>query len=239
MTVDESDVTVISEKNKYIKRGFSVLHSARKRLKGYIAQHPEFEKSYDPLSVMSEEPVIRRMSQASELTGVGPMAGVAGVLADLMSEAMLEAGASIAVVENGGEIMITSSDDIYIGLFSLTTILKGTVGFLFKGGSPPVGLGTSSGTFGHATSLGEADTVTVFAANAGIADAAATRIANAVKGEDIEDSIEKGLAVAEELDIVRGVFIGRSELIGTYGDLPELISIDGELKNKYTETDFL
>ena len=44
---------------------------------------------------------------------------------------------------------------------------------------------------GHAISLGQSDAITIFAKNAALADAAATKIGNIVRGEDIENSIKK------------------------------------------------
>ncbi|GAG59169.1 unnamed protein product [marine sediment metagenome] len=61
-----------------------------------------------------------------------------------------------------------------------------------------IGIGTSSATVGHAISLGQSDAVTVFAKNAVLADAAATKVGNVVKGEDIEKSIKK------DYDLIRG-----------------------------------
>ncbi len=65
------------------------------------------------------------MEIPTEICGVGPMAAVAGALADRMQEAMLkQRKVTIAVVEDGGEIAVKSSDDILIALYSLSTALK-------------------------------------------------------------------------------------------------------------------
>jgi len=52
-------------------------------------------------------------------------------------------------------------------------------------------LATSSATVSHAVSFGEGDAVVVYAESAALADAAATRICNAVKGEG-EAAVQKG-----------------------------------------------
>jgi ApbE superfamily uncharacterized protein (UPF0280 family) len=163
------------------------------------------------------------MEKSSKIADVGPMASVAGVLADFMCKKMVEMGAKIAVVENGGEIMIHSDEDIYIGLYSHTTSIKHSIGFIFKGGSPPIGIGTSSGTFGHATSLGKADTVTVFASSAGIADAAATRIANSITRKKHKCFFSDALEIAKSMQSIFGVFITCGDEVAKIGQIPELI----------------
>ncbi|MBD3349972.1 MAG: hypothetical protein GF364_00620, partial [Candidatus Lokiarchaeota archaeon] len=214
ITMEESDVTLISESDLYIKFGIQKLLADRKILKQFIKQHSEFKSSFKPLQYKDCPEIVEQMINASTLTYVGPMAAVAGALADSMGIYMKEKGAQISVIENGGEVFISSVEDIYIALYSMTTILKGKVGFLFRGKQYDIGLGTSSGTFGHAISLGKADTVTVFAINAAIGDAAATRIANEVNGEDIEGSVGKGLEIADDLENVHGVLISRGKFIG-------------------------
>ena len=92
----------------------------------------------------------------------------------------------------------------------------------------PSGIGSSSAKIGHAISFGEADVVTIFAKNATLADGAATRIANAVKGSDIEKSIKKGLDLVDDLEGVFGAFISRDEKVGQVGKIPKIIKIVGD-----------
>ncbi|MCP4764501.1 MAG: UPF0280 family protein [archaeon] len=226
LNVKESDVTIISEKNEYIEAAISVLNEERLIIESTIKKYPKFKTSFIPYSIPNPPDIIERMQLAAEICDVGPMASIAGALADKMSDSIKKKGAKIAVIENGGEIIIDSVEDIHIALYSMTTALKAKMGFIFKGGNKPIGVGTSSGTFGHAFSFGDADTVTVFGDNAAIGDAAATRVANAVKGEDIENSIGKGLEVADSLEKISGTFITRGKLVGKSGSIPELIAIE-------------
>lgn len=230
--IKESDVTVISESELFIKIAKETLLRERLIIEETIRKYPEFQKSFDPYFTKDPPEVIKRMEDAAEICDVGPMAAVAGVLADLMSENMKKNAAKIAVVENGGEIMVNSLEDINIALYSMTTALKAQIGFVFKGEDEKIGIGTSSGTFGHGISLGKADTVTVFAIDAGIGDAAATRVANEVNGEDIEKSIGKALEVADSLEYVTGTFITRGNLVGKSGNIPELVSIQGDYEKQ-------
>ncbi len=56
------------------------------------------------------------MAQAAEKAGVGPMAAVAGVIADLAVNDMINTGCEVAVVENGGEISATSNMPIDVAV---------------------------------------------------------------------------------------------------------------------------
>lgn len=159
------------------------------------------------------------------------MAAVAGALADLAVDAMLVT-ARVAVMENGGEISAESNTPIIVGLLAGGSSLSGKIGFRLKVEDFPIGVGTSSGTVGHAVSFGEADAATIIADNAALADAAATAVGNAVQGDDFEKSVQKGLEIAETIRGVRGSFIIRGEYAGIVGKLPELVRIEGETWNK-------
>ncbi|MHA1578958.1 MAG: UPF0280 family protein [Candidatus Freyarchaeota archaeon] len=136
--------------------------------------------------------------------------------------------AKVAVVENGGEISANSNTPINVGLLAGDSSLSGKIGFRLKAKDFPIGIGTSSGTVGHAISFGEADAATIIADNAALADAAATAVGNAVQGEDFEKSVQKGLETAETIRGVRGSLIIRGEYAGIVGKLPQLVRIEGE-----------
>lgn len=235
----ESDCTVISD----IEEGITL---AKKKLKedmvflhSFVEENSDWNESYIPIISGNQHPIILAMENAGQICDVGPMAAVAGVLADRMQNVILsQTKANIAVVENGGEIIISSKEDILIHLMVKSTELQGKLGFMFKGGSKPLGVATSSAQFGHADSLGDADTVTVFAESAGIADAAATKICNCVKGETYKDSINNGIEAAKSISAIKGLLIVRKNLIGRYGNLPELVRIQPETANSTTGTDF-
>jgi ApbE superfamily uncharacterized protein (UPF0280 family) len=223
ITLYESDITIITDSEKYVTFALDTFTEARIHLETVIQTYPEFKSSFSPYYTNDNSDLIQRMEKAGELANVGPMAAVAGVFADIMSEEMILNGAKIAVVENGGEIMIHSIEDIYIGLYSQTTEIQDKIGFRFRGGSKPLGVATSSGTFGHAISLGKADTVTVFATNAGIADAAATSITNLIQREGAECKLEPALKRAQLLEGVYGVFITCGDKVAKTGTIPEFV----------------
>ena len=228
--MDQSDCTVVSDRKDALSIARQILQEDRRITEIFIREHPGWQESLIPMRTPDAPPIIAAMEEAGELAGVGPMAAIAGVFADHMVTEMQRQGhAEIAVVENGGEIAIQSAEDIIIALYVLTTALKAKIGFRYHGGDPMLGLGTSSGQFGHAMSLGEGDAVTVFADSAGLADAAATQVCNAVVGDDYEQAILRGLEVVDTIPGVHGAFIARGGFVGQKGKLPELVRIhDGE-----------
>ena len=241
----ESNITIISDSKTAISRAQLSFQFHRAKLEEYVEKNSHFLKSFSPVKVDTDYEIIKIMADTANICDVGPMAAVAGALADLMLEKMkitkkievVDAeNCRIALVENGGEIAIDSEEPMKIALYAGQNELNLNIGFLVKREDCPIGIGTSSATVGHAISLGQSDAVTIFAKNAALADAAATKVGNAVKGEDIEKSIKKGLDVVNELEGVRGAFISRENKVGQIGKLPQLIKIEGDknriLKNK-------
>lgn len=229
-TEKESKLTIISESKGAISRARGAFYTHRAILEEYVASHDTFLKSFNPVQSQSEHEVIKLMAEAGYVFDVGPMAAVAGVLADLMLAAMkyddtLKNPPKIALVENGGEIAIDSEKAMKVALYAGNNELNFNLGFLIEKKDSPIGIGTSSATVGHAVSLGEADAVTIFAKNATFADAAATKIANLVKGDDIEKSIKTALDKVADYPDVYGAFISRGDRIGRAGKVPKLIKL--------------
>jgi ApbE superfamily uncharacterized protein (UPF0280 family) len=234
----ESDCTVVCNSIQGIERAKKQLHQDRLILSKFIQKNPAWEKSFIPVHTPNAPPIIELMENAAAICNVGPMAAVAGALADRMQEYMFQdPQIQLGVIENGGEIIIRSNEEIIIGLYVLTNILKTNIGFRYAANSPPIGIGTSSGTFGHAFSFGKADIVTIFAANAALADAAATRICNEVKGEDPDKVILSAIEVADQISEIEGLIISYEGKVGTRGKIPELVKIKGNeaefLQNKF------
>jgi ApbE superfamily uncharacterized protein (UPF0280 family) len=238
-TEKESDISIISDSKAAISRAKKSFYFHRKNLELYTKKDKLFLKSFSPIKVQTDIQIINIMAEVAEKCDVGPMAAVAGALADLMRISMKNLdivknynvfNCKIAVVENGGEISIDSEKPINIALFAGNNPLNLNLGFIIKKENCPIGIGTSSASIGYAISLGQADAVTVFAKNAALADAAATKIGNLVKGSDIEKSIKSGLDKVDDIDGIAGVFISRENKVGYTGELPQLIKIEG---NKY------
>jgi ApbE superfamily uncharacterized protein (UPF0280 family) len=168
-------------------------------------------------------PVAQRMFDACwphRRAFITPMAAVAGSVADeLMQYFRQEAGIARAYINNGGDIALhlQPGQRYRVGLFADlarftgdTPVLDGN--FEIANDLPVRGIATS-GWRGRSFSLGIADSVTVLAATAADADAAATMIANQVNAEhpaivraaasDLKDDTDLGdLAVTVDVGIL-------------------------------------
>jgi ApbE superfamily uncharacterized protein (UPF0280 family) len=195
----------------------------RHLLETYIQRHPEFHEALIPIAVQSDAPkVAHAMAEAAQAVGVGPMAAVAGAMAQSVGEAGLEAGAPEVIIENGGDIYVRTIEPVVIGLGPGTTGLTGQLAFSLQPGDTPISICSSSGRMGHSMSLGQCDLATVVAQDAALADAAATCAANFVKTEsDVNSALERICAMPG----INGVLIVKNERIGLAGQLPDLVKI--------------
>ena len=130
-----------------------------------------------------KSPVGRRMAAAAapfaERCFVTPMAAVAGAVADEVLSAMLaSADLPRAYVNDGGDVAVhvAPGERLDVGIAHGPT----PFGRVALEAAMNVGGVATSGRHGRSFSLGIADAVTVLAANAALADAAATLIANTV-----------------------------------------------------------
>ncbi|MDQ1279771.1 MAG: uncharacterized protein QG670_1033 [Thermoproteota archaeon] len=223
----ESSILFQSESSQAISAAIEAVRSHRMNLERYILVNQKFLYTLKPVKVEENAPrVVKMMAEAGELAEVGPMAAVAGALADLAIEAMLNSGANVAIIEDGGEIAASSQELFIVGLYVGRNVLSGSIGFQVNPSDCPIGIATSSATVSHAFSFGEADAATIFAGTSCIADAFATAVCNAVQGKDIEESIQKGLEIADrKKDLIRGTLIIRGMHVGTVGKIPQLVKI--------------
>jgi len=219
----ETNCTIITDKEGAINKAITSIKHQRKQLEKYIRNHPKFLYSLEPVPVDKGPKIARLMAEASGKANVGPMAAVAGVLADLAVEAMTFAGSEVAVVENGGEVSALSNQPIDIALSAGDSSLSRQIGFRLE--KFPIGVATSSGLYSHALSFGDAEAVTIFAVNAGVADAAATAVGNLIKGDDWRGTVENGIKEGLQIEGVVGVFILYRGIVGKAGKIPQLIKV--------------
>jgi ApbE superfamily uncharacterized protein (UPF0280 family) len=219
----ESDCTIVTDKKAGIQTAKTSIKHNLQLLEEYIKKNPRFLFSLAPVPVTEGPEVARLMAQAAQKANVGPMAAVAGVIADLAVKDMIACGCKVAVVEDGGEAYAVSNQPIDVGFAAGHETLSKEMGFRLK--KFPLGVATSSGKFSHAFSFGDADAVTIFADNAGLADAAATAVANLITGDDVEATIKKGVKAALSIEGVQGVFILHREIVGKGGQVPDMIKV--------------
>ena len=195
----------------------------RRILEDYIERDPDFRDSLEPIDLHTDAPEIaQRMARAARLLGVGPMAAVAGAMAQCAAEAALEAGAAEAIVENGGDIYLRAAEPVIIALVTGTAKLADQLAFSLQPQDTPVAICSSSGKMGHSKSLGRCDLAAVIAPDAALADAAATQAANLVGSvEDVDPTLER-IAGVEGID---GLMIVKDDRVGLAGSLPPLVKI--------------
>jgi len=205
----------------------------RRALEDHLGRHPAFGESLRPVAARPGGPeVARRMAAAAERVGVGPMAAVAGAMAQLAAEAALAAGDAEAIVENGGDVFCVCRRPVVVGLYAGDSPVGDRLALRVAPERTPLAICSSSGRMGHSLSLGACDLATVVAADAALADAAATRAANLVRtAGDLDGALERIAAIAG----VAGVLLVKGDRVGLVGDLPPLApNRDAELRLKVT-----
>ena len=220
----ESRGVIISDREPAIETAVESIQRNRKALENYAQKNRLFLESLKPVKVPAEPLVAKLMAEAALKADVGPMAAVAGVLADLAVAEMVAEGCKVAVVENGGEVSAVSNEPVDVTVGIGDTALSNRFGFRLT--EFPVGLATSSGVFSHALSFGDAEAATVFCADAGLADAVATAVGNVVKGENAQTAIQRGIEKALSIQGVQGALIIYKGFVGTAGKIPQIIKIE-------------
>lgn len=223
----ETDLHILAERDVGREAG-ELATRFRLQIERYISRHPDFGTSLRPLELDPlAPPIIGRMLGAAIDAGVGPMAAVAGGIAEYVGAGLLEAGCQEVIVENGGDIYLARSQSMTVSVYAGASPLSNRLGLKIDSSQMPLGICTSSGTVGHSLSFGLADSVTVLADSAFIADAAATRLGNEVGAEENpEAGINRALEVSQTMALLRGVLIIRGETVGAVGEV-EMVPLSG------------
>jgi uncharacterized protein len=215
VTVRETDLLISADSNLSAIALASV-HRLRSSLESYISAHHNFLTSLVPVVYDSFAPeIVREMMVASAKAGVGPMAAVAGAMAEYVGRDLLENTRNL-IIENGGDIYLKTLNDVRIGLFAGSSPLSGRVSIMVRKEEMPLGVCTSSGTVGHSLSFGCTDACCVKSGSAALADAAATAIGNMVKSKR---DIQNGLKTGMNIDGVLGIVIVIDDQLGVIGDI--------------------
>ena len=215
IVVKETDLYIRASTNLK-RKAYKLILKYRNALESYIRQHPAFLTSLEPLPVSDDAPhIIKEMSAAAEKAGVGPMASVAGAIAEFVGNE-LSAFSPEIIIENGGDIYLKSLEKRIVGIYAGKLPLTGKIGLEINGQDTPLGICTSSGTVGHSLSYGKADAVVVLSKSATLADAAATAIGNLIVQPG---DIPNGLEFANGIDELKGVIIIKGDRVGLWGEV--------------------
>jgi ApbE superfamily uncharacterized protein (UPF0280 family) len=213
--VKETDLYIRTVTNLRKKALNSVLQ-CRWMLDTYVQRYPDFITSLEPLVVDKDAPsLVKEMANAADQVGVGPMAAVAGAIAEFVGQELLDISPEV-IVENGGDIFIKSRKRRTIGIYAGNSPLSGQIGLEIEAEDTPLGICTSSGTVGHSLSFGAADAVVVLAPSASLADATATAIGNRVSKTC---DIAGGIKFAQDVPGLKGAIIIKDDQLGICGQL--------------------
>lgn len=197
-------------------RAKEFVKKARIAITKYIVKHPSFETSFIPLQFdHSSSVIISDMLKYSARVGIGPMAAVAGAVAEYVGKNLLKYSKQV-IVENGAGIFIKSREPRKIIIFAGKSPFSKKIALEVDGADTPLGICASSGTAEQTFSFGFADAVVITARSAALADAAATAVGNAVKKAE---DIEAGLAIAKKIKGLKGVLIIKDDKMGIWGKI--------------------
>lgn len=198
------------------------LFEARRIVESRISEDPFFGITYDPYPPSKDDDdLIRMMCEASVKAGVGPMAGVAGAVAYHSARRLVEAGSSVAVVENGGDIAFYSRDPMPVGIFADHPVLR-DMAFMMSS-DRITGVCSSSRTVGPSVSLGRTSISTVFSDDVVLADCCATALGNLITSEE---ELAPSLESIGSIEGVKGCLACCDDKVAMFGDIPELVPAD-------------
>lgn len=214
-TVKETNLYIRAQRSLKTKALKAIL-KCRTSLERYIQHYPAFLTALEPFPTGDDAPqIIKQMVEAARRAGVGPMAAVAGAIAEGVGKELLPFSPEI-IVENGGDIFLKVLKKRLVGIYAGGSLFTGKITLEIQPEATPLGICTSSGTVGHSLSFGRADAVIALSPSTPLADAAATAIANRVKeARDIPQAIE----FAQGIEGLKGVVIIKDSKIGLWGEV--------------------
>lgn len=201
------------------------VRAARAAITAYGRRRPAFFTSLAPLELEdeaglppeTERAVVRAMLDAGLRVGVGPMAAVAGAVAEDAARFLREKYASSSViVENGGDVYAFSPAPLTVAVLAGSSPLSGKAALRIPAAPHGISVCTSSGTVGPSFSRGKADAATALAANGALADALATELGNRVCAPE---DVEAALAWLACVDGALGGAVVIGERMGLWGQL--------------------
>jgi hypothetical protein len=213
--VFETDLLISAAKD--LKReAEKAVYKYRKDLFDYIDKNRAFAESFVPIEMDEKAPEIAKaMIRKSTIAGVGPMAGVAGAVAEYIGKELLDYSSEV-IVENGGDIFMQSSENRVMAVYAGKSPLSGKIKIRFSAEKMPLGIATSSATVGPSISFGNTDATLIISHDATLADCVATGAGNLVK---TAEDFKKAIDYAKAIKSVLGVLIILGEKMATWGDI--------------------
>ncbi len=206
LCIGESNISVYSEREEK-EQALVFLKKCRDEISAFAQQAPDFLTSLTPI----EKPCSRRaaplvwdMLEAGKLADTGPMAAVAGVIAEHLATFLARKQRNV-IVENGGDIFLYSERSRVCAIYAGSSPFSMKIGIKIAADQMPCALCTSSGTVGPSLSFGKADATVVLAPGGAAADALTTSLSNMIKEPgDLKPSVE---AIASRRDTMGAVAV--------------------------------
>ncbi len=217
--VGETAVTIVAE-DEHLPVAQASIFRSREIIQSFIRRDPLFQVTLEPYPCPEDAPpLIARMCAAAQKASVGPMAAVAGAIAERAVLDMRAAGATQAIVDNGGDLALLLDRETTIGLYAGERV-RG-IGLICEPREGTFGICTSSATIGPSISFGVSDAATVIAADVTLADACATRLGNLLTSDE-DDVMRSALDSVCSIDGVEGAVAVVGEKVAMKGRLPRL-----------------
>lgn len=198
------------------------VHNYRRQLEDYITSKSDFLSTLLPYPEDPFAPdIVREMISVTRMFGVGPMAAVAGTIAQFVGNDLLEYAEEV-IVENGGDIFVKTGKPVTVSIFAGSSQLSNKLGLIIHPDQMPTGICTSSATVGHSLSLGIAAAVCISAQSASIADAAATALGNRIANTS---GLKKAIESIRESKGIQGGVVIVGKTMATWGEI-ELTEIN-------------
>lgn len=210
--IKETDLQILTDRpiDKEFVRERIYLY--RRHIEDYISKDRRFLTSLKPIEVELTAPlIVREMSGEAKKVNVGPMAAVAGAIAEFLGRDLLKKGYKEVIIENGGDIFLRTLKTRKIGIYTGRSKLWKTIALKIEPKDTPLGICTSSGTVGHSLSFGLADSAVILSKNTILADAVATAIGNLVQSKK---DLRKALDFAKSIrGVLAAVIIIKNSLV--------------------------
>jgi ApbE superfamily uncharacterized protein (UPF0280 family) len=220
VTVKETDLQVSAEQ-ELEKETRDLVFESRHLIESYIHNHPDFLTALEPYPEDPyAPPLVKEMIECTRLAGVGPMASVAGAIAEYVGRHLLKKTNQV-IVENGGDLFLKADRPVTVSIFAGTSSLSEKIGLVISPNLMPLGVASSSGTVGHSLSFGKADVGCIVSPSAALADAAATALCNRIQGPRDLNKIDEW---ARGIKGILGALVILGDKMATWGQI-ELVAL--------------
>ena len=216
----ESDLCIGIDTASYVPEmnlfAGQILRELRLEMDAYITNDPTYAVILSPYFPAAGAPgILVRMAEAAATAGVGPMAAVAGAIAEYIGRRLkTEYDCREVIVENGGDIYADIVEGMDIPVFAGQSPLSEKVGiFIPEGGR--ISICTSSGTVGPSLSFGMADAVMIVCSDAALADSYAAAFANKIH---TKQDINNVIAEIRKIPAISGAICIKDDMFGICGE---------------------